>query len=437
MIYIICPANIATGGPELLHQLGYKLRLFNFDAYMYYYGEKENISPVPSCYQKYQVPYVNKIDDTSENIVIFPEITLKFLKQVRNALKVVWWLSVDNAECDNENIKMLQEDTKLLHLSQSQYATDFLMNVVKISENRIYYLSDYINNEFLNVLPEMKREDVVLFNPKKGFAKTAIIIRCANASIKWQVLNGISPKEMHEAMHRAKVYIDFGNHPGKDRMPREAAVSGCCIVTNRIGAAGNNTDIMIPEQYKFTEEANIKDILNTIYELIEYYDERKKDYDDYVERTRSEFVEFEKDVLDIFEKLTNDKQKVFSEEEAIISIQQNLEQENYKEAFRMLVKYKNLKYSENIIVDILETNVRISLGEYSEAEYFCKKGLKKDNSNYELFLLLVQICYLTERFMEAMDYINKALKYSHESSDEKYVSEVCDIYLKEIERKIV
>lgn len=31
MIYIICPVNQESGGPELLHQLGYKLNLLGFE----------------------------------------------------------------------------------------------------------------------------------------------------------------------------------------------------------------------------------------------------------------------------------------------------------------------------------------------------------------------------------------------------------------------
>jgi hypothetical protein len=37
-IYIACPANGATGGPELLHQLAYHLiNDLNLNVYMYYY----------------------------------------------------------------------------------------------------------------------------------------------------------------------------------------------------------------------------------------------------------------------------------------------------------------------------------------------------------------------------------------------------------------
>jgi hypothetical protein len=48
----------------------------------------------------------------------------------------------------------------------------------------------------------------------------------------------------------AKLYIDFGHHPGRDRMPREAAMHGCCLITGRLGSAGNAIDLPIPNQYK-------------------------------------------------------------------------------------------------------------------------------------------------------------------------------------------
>ena len=33
-IYILCPANAETGGPEALYTLGYELRKLGFDSYM-------------------------------------------------------------------------------------------------------------------------------------------------------------------------------------------------------------------------------------------------------------------------------------------------------------------------------------------------------------------------------------------------------------------
>ena len=46
-------------------------------------------------------------------------------------------------------------------------------------------------------------------------------------------------------------YIDFGPHPGMDRLPREAALAGCVVITNREGAAGFNEDVPLPSEFKF------------------------------------------------------------------------------------------------------------------------------------------------------------------------------------------
>jgi hypothetical protein len=49
------------------------------------------------------------------------------------------------------------------------------------------------------------------------------------------------------------VYIDFGNHPGRDRIPREAAAMGCVVITNRRGSAENDVDIPIPNFLKIDD----------------------------------------------------------------------------------------------------------------------------------------------------------------------------------------
>ena len=46
-------------------------------------------------------------------------------------------------------------------------------------------------------------------------------------------------------------YIDFGPHPGMDRLPREAALAGCVVITNCEGAANFEEDIPLPPEFKF------------------------------------------------------------------------------------------------------------------------------------------------------------------------------------------
>ena len=46
-------------------------------------------------------------------------------------------------------------------------------------------------------------------------------------------------------------YIDFGPHPGMDRLPREAALAGCVVITNCEGAANFQEDLPLPSEFKF------------------------------------------------------------------------------------------------------------------------------------------------------------------------------------------
>lgn len=114
--------------------------------------------------------------------------------------------------------------------------------------------------------------------------------------IKWMPLAGYTPTEMAELMCQAKLYVDFGHHPGKDRIPREAAICGCCILTNRMGSAAYREDVGIPECYKIEETGNISLVLDKIYDLVDYYEERKEEYSGYKAIITGEKEGFMKDL---------------------------------------------------------------------------------------------------------------------------------------------
>ena len=92
--------------------------------------------------------------------------------------------------------------------------------------------------------------------------------------INWVPLVGMSNDQVLNYLKTSKVYIDFGNHPGKDRLPREAAICGCCIITGKKGAAAFKEDIPISETYKFDDKASsIPYIVEKIRLLLKNYDE--------------------------------------------------------------------------------------------------------------------------------------------------------------------
>ena len=315
-IYIACPANVATGGPELLHQLCHKLRKKGYISYMYYYYRKKSENPVHERYEKYNTECVDYIEDNKNNIIIVPEVNINLLKKFKNIKKSIWWLSVDNyfisKNSKRNKIKTIfgllnfdYREKDIIHLSQSQYAIEFLRQS-GIEEKNIYYLSDYLNNVFIEESKcntKFEKKNNVLYNPKKGYEFTKKIIDMSEG-LNWVPLENLKPEEMSKLMMESKVYIDFGNHPGKDRIPREAAISGCCIITGKRGSAKYKEDVYIEDEFKFNDsEENIDSIISKINYLIENYENETKKFDLYRDRISKEEIVFEKDIDKIFTKI--------------------------------------------------------------------------------------------------------------------------------------
>lgn len=454
MIYIYCQANRATGGTELLHQMGYKLRLMGYEATMVYYPANPNTYPVCTQFKKYNVPYTFEAEDTPDNIVVIPEVALGYILAIKNAKRILWWLSVDNAPLSENAISIIKNDKQLIHCCQSYYAMDFCRKTFfcdsnnnlsdEDTSNRLFYLSDYINSIFLVPYDaETKREDIVLYNPVKGYEYTSKIIAASDDRITWKALQGMTPEEMRNAMNTAKVYIDFGNHPGKDRIPREAALNGCLIITNKQGAAAYKEDVYITDDLKFGDEATAEEIIEKIYALVENYDNYLAKYEDYVEKTKREYMDFETDLYKIMSKISISKISTDSktdkgsdcnqdlpncdssnQDSLITYITEQISTGNITEAFKNILLYKTLGYEENETFSILEATVRIEIGEYAEAHYCTTEALKKYPENYELYLCLIQACLGLGKTDDIDELVGKALEYSKGTEDEDAVKDI-------------
>ena len=105
-------------------------------------------------------------------------------------------------------------------------------------------------------------------------------------------------------MQISKIYVDFGHHPGKDRIPREAAANGCCVITNKKGSAAYNQDVPIPDGYKFDDLiASLDEIDVLLYEICDNFADHMKDFDSYREMIKSEKAKFDKDVITFVEEI--------------------------------------------------------------------------------------------------------------------------------------
>ena len=108
-IYILCPANTRTGGPEAMHQLGRALLDLGHDARMVYATSDSEFqlhdgaldapdipSPMPEAYADYRVPRAMRVPDTADCAVVFPEVWPGVAFRFRKAKPHLWWLSIDN-----------------------------------------------------------------------------------------------------------------------------------------------------------------------------------------------------------------------------------------------------------------------------------------------------------------------------------------------------
>ena len=299
--YNVCPAGIESGGPELAHQMCHRLDELGCDAKMYYITsnviEPQDV-PASGKYLKYNTQHAVSLSEIEnpQSVVIFNEGATGLIPLVKGCRKVLWWMSVDNylINTDGRDIDVIRQEIEL-HIVQSKYAYEYVRNVVKADESHIMYVSDYIGDIYMTEVPEIPRHNIALYNPKKGLDKIKPLIERI-FWLKWVPLIGLTEEDMVAYMHIAKIYIDFGNHPGKDRIPREAATCGCCIITNRKGSAAFYEDVSIPDKYKFGSETDYDDIEQRIRYICDNFYEAKKDFDEYRMRIRQEKAKFNADV---------------------------------------------------------------------------------------------------------------------------------------------
>lgn len=321
IFYIACPANFASGGPEDLHQLASELKSHGFRVFMHYFEYKKRIFPTPvdKEYDHFKLPYSEKIINEPNNVLILPETKCIFLwkKKYNKIQKVIWWLSVTNffltlekrkkyLQEKNKNIlKRLYKDqtiptlekvrkTDAFHIAHSYFSLDFLK---QNHFNILGQIQDYMDNIFYKT-DEIKcyKKDIVIYNGMKN-GEFLEKIKSQSTDLKWLEMKNMTLSEIADCMKKAKVYVDFGYHPGKEKMPREACLLDCCLIIGKEGSARFKEDMPIKDEYHFEkEEYNIPSIINIIKDCLLNYDNRVKDFLDYKNVLLKEKETFSADV---------------------------------------------------------------------------------------------------------------------------------------------
>lgn len=311
-IIVCCPGGAVSGGPELLHQLVHELRRLRHDAFICYLpstGRHE----VPDRYRKYDVPTI-AFDDEIGDLIILPEDSTGYVRRISRAEVAIWWLSVDNyfRRAGESGLKdgiarwrsLLRRRAPLwrlkryTHFAQSAYARDFLARWGIASSMLTDYLAD---DHLVKADPGTTRADIIVYNPRKGVARTARLV-AANPDLRFIPIQGMSGAEVSRLLHQAKIYVDLGNHPGKDRIPREAAMANCCIITGVQGSAENSEDVPIPRQYKLNDNAPTypADFRRLAEKIFADFAAHSRDFDEYRNRILQEPAVFRRQVREIF-----------------------------------------------------------------------------------------------------------------------------------------
>lgn len=332
-VYVIAPAGVVTGGSELLHQFVDLLNRGGKEAYIVYYGAAEH--KIADDYKKYNIKLKEEYDDAPHNIIVLFEGNFERALEIKHAQLLLWWLSVDlmyYGSASKLSLKDLFEFSpifgfktflrrirSLLFKGENQFKNNHtIADLARLDATNAYQavyiqqylyrhgfdniisLSDYINVDFVSETDKtIIKEDIILYNPKKGIKFTKKIIN-ANPDLKFVPIQGLSRDGVVELLKKAKVYIDFGFHPGKDRLPREAALSGCVVITGRGGSAYYFEDVAIPSSNKFdAKNKNINKISRKIRSSINNYEEEKSVMDYYRYRINKEKAIFEQEVAEI------------------------------------------------------------------------------------------------------------------------------------------
>lgn len=274
MKYLVHSNFGTAGGHQSAHQICATLTEVGEDAYMIYppIGHDRVVPLWSNIYGVEKFVHREFTNDEPDQVHIIPAMwgpnwypcdaeTYSCIKVTGDdpykSKKVLYWLGVvkwqdweyygedRDINLDHPNIK------KMYHACQSQFAYDFLTNSGKVDPKTVFMLRDYTHEMYLSSDYELyiqrhKRNNIVLYNGAKGLQHTyRLMDECANINCMFVKLENLNREQIRDIAKTAKVYIDFGHHPGKDRIPREMAACGCIVITGHDGTAACDTDVPV------------------------------------------------------------------------------------------------------------------------------------------------------------------------------------------------
>lgn len=273
-IVILVPCAARTGGPEACYQLSDSLLRQGFDAEVWPLAPEDQHSlrraagsgarffrDAPSFpvrdnriddYRRYLCrPFPGCTRDAS-TVFVIPEIFAWAVPLFRGATVILWWLSVDNAfeALARVNLNHLRQ-AHVRHACQSFYA----LRTVEALGFPARMLSDYSVVPDIEVPAPDRRPMKICLNasPKVIFNLEQLrsMLLEEEPVIEVVRIRDMPRHEIYRHFSSARLYVDLGQFPGKDRMVREALLLGANVLIARAGAGANPVDYVLADEFRW------------------------------------------------------------------------------------------------------------------------------------------------------------------------------------------
>lgn len=326
-----------TGGGEALFQLRLDLENLGYHCKIVSKNREVYNTPLPDKFKKYvkskdDFCLPEDVADDSKNCLIVPEVATTFLFEYKNIQKVIWWLSSRyyDGKCRIENrpeflryqimaigdvarfvaksmIRLLKYHRFKYPLNQAyniagyNHVKEILSNHYKVDS---VLLIHSIGIDFLErgmYTDSANREDFVLYNPKKPSKIVCKLLE--RKKYHFIPIQGMTVEQMVSLFRKSKVYIDFGQFPGPERLPKETVFNGVNVIVGKRNTACNYQDVMVPEQFKISPNASIEEVEEKIDLLLRDYEKYLPLYDSYRNMVQNMENNYYKQLKDIFGRL--------------------------------------------------------------------------------------------------------------------------------------
>ncbi|NNC13051.1 hypothetical protein HII28_14340 [Planctomonas sp. JC2975] len=253
-------------------------------------------------------------------------MAMTYMRKIRHAQTICWWLSIDNSSpfilrqerrdkrfardhgvahgawAPNRRVAIERRILSVypferylrdaLHIAQSAYARAYLQTHLGLCASIV---SDYIPRDELGFSDEARdgsRRRSVAFNPGKS-PWLPDVLGPRLPDVEWDPIVGLDRRGVVRLLSSSAMYFDAGYHPGRDRMPREAAMLRAVTIVARRGAAAYWEDVPIEARFKVSQGSAFVD--EAVARVREALDDRERavglqeTYRDWIANDRQRF----------------------------------------------------------------------------------------------------------------------------------------------------